>query len=58
MLQRLGHAGERPGRGLTAAGDEPPEVIQRQLLRQATEQAERTPNGVQGRLGTPSDYGV
>ncbi|WP_288461887.1 tetratricopeptide repeat protein [uncultured Pseudomonas sp.] len=47
VLQRLGHAGDAQAAALTAAGDEPPEVIQRQLLRQATEQAERTPNGVQ-----------
>ncbi|QDD90751.1 tetratricopeptide repeat protein [Pseudomonas oryzihabitans] len=47
VLQRLGQAGDAQAAALTAAGDEPPEVIQRQLLRQATEQAERTPNGVQ-----------
>ena len=56
VLQRLGQAGDAQAAALAAAGDEPPEVIQRQLLRQATEQAERTPNGVQA-VWERRDYG-
>ena len=38
VLQRLGHAGDAQAAALTATGDEPPEVIQRQLLRRPATQ--------------------